>query len=165
VELLILGDLKMRRKMVYLVAVIVFIATIFGGAAVYSHCQIPCGIYGDKGRFELMDEHIRTISLSIDKINELSAAQKPDNNQIVRWVNNKEHHADELSEIVTWYFMSQRIKPVEESHDQYKQYVSKLTKLHEMLVYSMKAKQSAEQANADKLHSLFGLFEAEYFAK
>ena len=32
-------------------------------------------------------------------------------NQLVRWVDNKEIHADELSEIVTYYFMTQRIKP------------------------------------------------------
>ena len=30
---------------------------------------------------------------------------------MVRWVVNKEVHADELSDIVTYYFMAQRIKP------------------------------------------------------
>jgi nickel superoxide dismutase len=31
-------------------------------------------------------------------------------NQLVRWIMNKETHADEIQRIVTQYFMTQRIK-------------------------------------------------------
>ena len=155
----------MRRTIFCFIGVVLFIVTFFGGASVYSHCQIPCGIYGDQGRFDLMDEHIRTIALSIDKVNSLSAEDELDGNQLVRWVENKEHHADELSEIITWYFMAQRIKPVAAGEKGHKKYISQLTTLHKMLVYCMKAKQSAEAGNADKLYELLGEFEQEYPAK
>jgi len=61
-------------------------------------------------------------------------------NQIVRWVNNKDQHADELSEIVTYYFMAQRTKAAPESDAKaYSDYVKKLTLLHQMVVHSMQA--------------------------
>jgi nickel superoxide dismutase len=78
---------------------------------VYSHCQIPCGIYGDQARFDMLAEHITTIEKSMQQITELSQKDKRNFNQIVRWIQNKEKHADELSHIVTYYFMAQRIKP------------------------------------------------------
>ena len=30
----------------------VFLLAIIMGSLAYSHCQIPCGIYGDEGRFK-----------------------------------------------------------------------------------------------------------------
>jgi nickel superoxide dismutase len=32
---------------------------------VYSHCQIPCGIYDDPARFDMLAEHINTIEKSM----------------------------------------------------------------------------------------------------
>ena len=43
--------------------------------------------------------------------------------------------------------------------------VQKLTLLHEMLVYSMKAKQSADNANVEKLKSLLAAFDEVYYGK
>ena len=78
----------------------------------YSHCQIPCGIYGDDTRFTMLEEHIKTIEKSMNEINKLSVDSPESNvNQLVRWVQNKENHADAFTEIVTQYFLSQRIKP------------------------------------------------------
>ena len=97
------------------------------------------------------------------KIEELSAAQSPNYNQIVRWVGNKEHHADEISEIVTYYFMAQRVKPVEKKNDEaYSKYLDELTSLHQMVVYSMKAKQTTDLKNIDRLRALIGRFKASY---
>jgi nickel superoxide dismutase len=132
----------------------------------WSHCQVPCGIYGDEARFEAIAEHITTIEKSIKQINELSAQTKPNMNQIVRWVNNKEHHADEIAHIVTYYFMAQRLKlPAEGDAKASKQYVKKLTLLHQMLVYSMKAKQGEDSANVKKLRSLLAEFHEAYHGK
>jgi nickel superoxide dismutase len=122
---------------------------------VYPHCQIPCGIYNDPARFDMIAEHITTIEKSIGQITELSKQKKPNMNQIVRWVQNKEKHADELSEIVTYYFMAQRVKPAEKPQGKaYEEYVRKLTLLHEMLVCSMKTKQTTDMANVEKLKAL-----------
>lgn len=131
---------------------------------VYSHCQIPCGIYGDPARFDMIAEHTTTIEKSMKQITSLSKQNKPDMNQIVRWVQNKEEHADELSHIVTHYFMAQRIKRVGDTKSKaYEEYIRKLTLLHEMLVYSMKAKQTTDLSNVEKLKTLSAEFRAAYF--
>lgn len=137
---------------------------VFFTSMVYSHCQIPCGIYGDPARFDMIAENITTIQKSMTQILELSKEDKPNMNQIVRWVGNKEKHTDELSHIVTYYFMAQRIKPVDpDKSDNYEKYIKKLTLLHEMLVYSMKAKQTTDLTNVEKLRSLLTKFQTEYF--
>ena len=117
-----------------------------------AHCQIPCGIYDDQMRIHMMEEHVTTIEKSINEINTSTTNQ----NQSVRWVMNKEKHADELSDIVTYYFMTQRIKPGCED------YALKLSQLHEMLIYAMKAKQSTDLAHVEKLKELIHDFEHSY---
>ena len=144
----------------------VFVSAVVFGSLAYSHCQKPCGIYDDEARFNTMAEHITTIEKSMKMIETLSNEDKPNMNQIVRWVNNKEEHADELSNIVTYYFMAQRIQIVSEGNPQeYKKYVKKLTLLHEMLFYAMKAKQTTDTANVEKLKSLLNQFHESYYGK
>ena len=72
---------------------------------------------------------------------------------------NKENHADKIQEIVSQYFMTQRIKPGMENYE------TLLTNLHQMLVYSMKCKQTLDPANIEKMRSLVSDFEEIYFAK
>ena len=120
----------------------------------FGHCQIPCGIYDDLMRIHQMEEHVVTIEKSINKL-----ADNPNDNQTVRWVVNKEVHADELSDIVTYYFMAQRIKP------EMPEYVNKLSLLHELLVTSMKVKQEADLAHVAKLNELIHAFEHSYLGE
>jgi nickel superoxide dismutase len=154
----------MRSVLSYkLMAPAVLVSLAIFASIVYSHCQIPCGIYDDPARFVTLAEHIATIEKSMNQINELSQESKPNFNQIVRWVQNKDSHADELSEIVTYYFMAQRIKPADKADaEAYQQYVKQLTLLHQMLVYSMKAKQTTDLANVEKLRALLAEFRAAY---
>jgi nickel superoxide dismutase len=141
----------------------ILVSVMVLSSMVYSHCQIPCGIYDDQARFSMIAEDITTIEKSMKQITELSKQDKPDMNQIVRWVNNKEEHADRLSQIVTYYFMAQRIKPVDKAEAQnYQEYIKKLTLLHEILVYSMKAKQTTDLSNVEKLRTLSAEFQAAY---
>jgi len=133
---------------------------------VYSHCQIPCGIYNDPLRFDMISEDITTIEKSMKSIISLSEAEKPDFNQIVRWVQNKEEHADRISQVITYYFMAQRIKPAEKADTEaYAKYVKKLVLLHEMLVCSMKSKQTTDMKNVEKLRSLLNDFRSEYLGE
>ncbi len=144
----------------------VFVSAIVFGSLAYSHCQIPCGIYGDEARFDMIAEHITTVEKSMKLIETLSAQQKPNMNQVIRWVNNKEKHADEISHIVTYYFMAQRVKlPAKGNTKAYNEYVKKLTLLHEMLIYAMKAKQTTDLDNVEKLRSLLDEFHKVYFGK
>ena len=152
------------RKRIIAVSVLAVVAII--ASIAYSHCQIPCGIYDDEGRFDAISEHITTIEKSMKEIERLSAEAKPNMNQIVRWVNNKELHADELSEIVTYYFMAQRVKlPVDSDAKAYDDYIKKLTRLHRMLVYAMKAKQTTDMVNVQELRSLLDEFHRIYSGK
>jgi nickel superoxide dismutase len=142
------------------------VVVIFSASGVFAHCEIPCGIYGDEMRFEMMREHIETIEKSMNMIVSLSAAGEVNYNQIVRWVTNKESHANELQHIITQYFLTQRVKPVGgDSGEAYRAYVHKLNLLHEMLVFSMKAKQSADLDNVRRLESLLAQFREAYFGE
>ena len=81
-------------------------------------------------------------------------------------VENKEKHADQLNHIVTYYFMAQRVKPVDRAKGKaYEVYIKKLTLLHEMLVYSMKAKQTTDLSHIEKLRTLLAEFQNVYFDK
>jgi nickel superoxide dismutase len=151
------------KKLVFLG---ILLAVLILTPVLYSHCQIPCGIYGDPARFDMIAENIITIEKSMKQIVELSAKDKPDMNQIVRWVQNKEKHADDISHIITYYFMAQRIKPVDQADTQaYQEYVRRLTLLHQMLVYTMKARQTTDLANVEKLRALLGEFRNGYLPK
>jgi nickel superoxide dismutase len=62
--------------------------------------------------------------------------------------------------------MAQRVKPVDKAKSKaYKEYIRKLTLLHEMLIYSMKAKQTTDLANIEKLRVLLAEFQTVYFGK
>ncbi|MHC4759430.1 MAG: superoxide dismutase [Ni] [Planctomycetota bacterium] len=157
--------MKKRRSTKFLSVSVLLAAVIFASMA-YSHCQIPCGIYGDQGRFDMLSEHIITIEKSMNTINELSKQDNPDMNQIVRWVQNKDKHADELTDIVTYYFLAQRVKPPQTNEGkEYEAYVKKLTSLHQMMVHSMKAKQTTDLQHVEKLRTLLSQFHEVYTAK
>jgi len=146
----------------YILFGVIVSAVLFGSLA-YSHCQIPCGIYDDPARLDEIAEHITTIEKSMNEIMELSKEPAKNANQLIRWVINKEEHADEISHVVTYYFMAQRIKlPAEGDAKAQDDYVKKLTLLHEMLIYSMKAKQTTDLANVEKLRSLLKEFREVY---
>lgn len=130
-----------------------------------AHCQIPCGIYGDEARFDAMMEDVTTIEKSMNQIVELSAADSADWNQIVRWVINKETHADRLTETVTHYFMAQRIKPKAANSEEHAKYVHELTLLHKMIVHAMKAKQTTDQEHVEALRTLIGQLEKSYLGE
>jgi nickel superoxide dismutase len=138
---------------------------LFSSASAWAHCEIPCGIYGDDLRFSLIEENLTTVEKSMQQIEALSG--DPANiNQLTRWVNNKEVHADQIREIVTQYFLTQRIKiPADGDGAAYKAYSKKVVLLHQMMVYAMKCKQTTDVANVKKLHDLAHEFKGMYQAK
>ena len=135
------------------VALTVFLF-IFNAAA-YPHCQIPCGIYDDNARFVRIAENITTIEKSMNNIIELSQEEKPVYNQIVRGVNNKDEHAEDIIEIATNYFLAQRVEPGEGNE-------MKLDLLHKMIYSSMKAKQTTELKYVAELRMILVDFQAAY---
>jgi nickel superoxide dismutase len=133
---------------------------------VLSHCEIPCGIYDDPMRINMMYEHVQTIEKSMNQIHELSADRDKNYNQRVRWIINKENHADQLSDIVTQYFMKQRIKLPEKTDGKaYDEYVKKLTLLHKLMVYSMRCKQTTNLDNVTTLRRTVTEFKMAYLGE
>jgi nickel superoxide dismutase len=124
-----------------------------------AHCEIPCGIYDDEMRITLVLEHITTIEKSMNIITEIEKSKQHNANQLIRWVTNKEIHANEIQEIVSQYFMTQRIKAGA------KDYEKKLAILHQMLVVSMKCKQTTDISNITKLRTLVNEFQTLYFTE
>lgn len=130
--------------------------------ALYSHCQVPCGIYDDQMRIKMIAEHITTIEKAMNQVTDLSKEAKPNYNQIVRWVYNKEKHAEDLSDIITYYFMAQRIKIPKKGMDR-SGYQVQLELLHRLLVYTMEAKQTTDLSLVEQMRTTLKEFEKIYF--
>jgi len=131
-----------------------------------AHCEIPCGIYADKMRIDMIKEHITTIEKSMKQINELKKDNPLNYNQLVRWINNKDDHANKLQDIVTQYFMTQRIKLVDESDkESLDKYQKEISLLHSMLIYAMKTKQTTELMHCEKLLEIVNEFYGIYFTE
>ena len=151
------------KTMIFSVLVLA-IGFMFVAQPAYSHCEVPCGIYGDEMRFQTIEEHIATIEKAMKMIVELSDQEPVNYNQVVRWVTTKENHANEIQHIVTQYFLTQRVKPVDkEQAEEYAEYLEKLEVLHHMLVYAMKSKQTTDLAHVEKLRMLLSDFHMLYF--
>ncbi|MCG8702152.1 MAG: superoxide dismutase, Ni [Bacteroidales bacterium] len=152
----------MKKKNIAIVLVMAL--SLLPLVKVQAHCEIPCGIYEDSLRYELIKEHITTIEKSMKQINELSDADEENYHQIVRWVINKEEHAKKIQDIVSQYFLHQRIKLTgAKDKAKYDKYVKELTLLHELLVYSMKAKQTSDLKYIDSLSKSLEAFASSYF--
>ena len=153
----------MKRTLIIL-TVIVFSAVFTKTAA--AHCEVPCGIYNDELRIELIKEHIQTIEKAMNQINEIQNSESINYNQLVRWINTKEKHAELIQEIADQYFLTQRVKFAEPADgDKYKKYMDQLTYLHQLIVYSMKAKQSTDLKNIENLNNSLSHFEIAYFGE
>ena len=147
----------MQKNIRRILWAVFFVLFMSGYAA--AHCEIPCGIYDDEMRIKMIAEHIRTIEKSMKQIVALKGSQPVDYNQLVRWISNKEHHADEIQKIASQYFMTQRIKFDTDN------YSKKLMLLHKMLVYAMKCKQTTDLSNIDLLRKTLNAFHDLYFVR
>lgn len=155
----------MKKKFIHFIFFFLFILLPFK-PLLFSHCEVPCGIYDDEMRIKMIAEHITTIEKAMKQIQELSKQQPTNYNQIVRWVVNKEKHATEIQHIVTQYFLTQRIKsPEKEGAEAVNDYHLKLSLCHDLIVYAMKAKQTVDLEHVEKLKSILHSFEHAYFGK
>lgn len=136
---------------------------VLSSSTAQAHCEIPCGIYGDSMRLDLIAEHITTLEKSMQQITELSKGGEKNYNQLVRWIANKEDHANQIQEIVSQYFLTQRIQPApKEDAPAYEKYTRQLILLHQMLISAMKCKQTTDLENIEKLRSLLEEFRTSY---
>tara|TARA_B100001750_G_C15444185_1_gene565264 strand:+ start:36 stop:524 length:489 start_codon:yes stop_codon:yes gene_type:complete len=131
----------------------------------FPHCQVPCGIYDDVARIVTIHEDIQTIQKSIKMINELSYGETSAKsmNQLVRWVNTKEDHAQHIQDVILNYFLAQRIKPKEKGEKEYKRYVSLTTTCQRIIFYAMKSKQNSDVSRLDPLKRQINTLSDTYF--
>jgi nickel superoxide dismutase len=121
-------------------------AAIFASPFAFAHCQIPCGIYDDHARIQTMREDVATVEKSVKLIRELSGkTDAQSQNQLVRWVMNKEKHAQNIIATVSDYFLTQRVKP------DAKDYAQRLARHHAVILAAMKAKQNADMPSVEAL--------------
>jgi len=127
------------------------------------HCQIPCGIYGDQMRIAMLMEDAATIEKGMKMLAEFDKEESPSKNQIVRWVVNKDTHAQAIQDQVAAYWLAQRIKaPKDGSKDKYHE---QLELMHGITVAAMKCKQTIDSQHVDAIRKHALEFSGTYFSK
>ncbi len=131
------------------------------------HCQVPCGIYGDRMRVDMHMEDAATIVKAMIQIGELSQGHEHGNtNQLVRWTVTKEQHAQAIQDRVASYWLAQRIKaPTDDSTESQAKYHRQLALMHGITVAAMKCKQTTEASHVQRLRELMLEFSATYFSE
>jgi len=129
----------------------------------FAHCQMPCGIYADEMRIQMIEEDLATIEKAMQQIVALGKESPVNYNQLVRWVDTKEEHAGKIQELVSDYFLAQRIRPPAEVEGApFEIYTRQLVILHSILVEAMKCKQTTELGHVETLRVLVKEFRASY---
>lgn len=142
-----------------------FLAMILSKAGL-AHCEVPCGIYHDELRVELIKEHIQTIEKAMNQISSLQEEDDENYNQIIRWVNTKDDHANLIQEIASQYFLHQRVKAASpDDEEKYAKYIAQLTSLHQLTVSAMKSKQGLDLAHTEDMRKALQSFEDAYFGE
>jgi nickel superoxide dismutase len=155
----------MRTSFRALTAVIAIatVATLALPSVTSSHCQIPCGIYDDQARIDRMLEDTTTIEKAMAQITELSGKADPQSqNQLVRWITNKEEHASNIITIVAEYFLTQKLAQVAPGAEGRDAYLASLADHHAVMRAAMKAKQNVGQEHVDALRAAIEALGAHY---
>ena len=134
----------MKKNLTRMVAGMGIAAALFlNSMSVQAHCQIPCGIYDDAARVVEMLESAATVEKSMKLIGELAGKNDAQSqNQLVRWVMNKEEHAQMIISTISDYFLTQRVKASQDD------YAERLQRHHAVIVAAMKAKQNSDMQMA-----------------
>jgi nickel superoxide dismutase len=139
----------MKRAIATLVA---FALPVLATAAAHAHCQVPCGIYDDAARLAQLREDAATISKAITNINELAGKHEAEAlNQATRWIMTKEEHASHIIQIVSEYFLTQKLKEVAPGAEGHADYLAALADHHLVIRAAMKTKQGSSLQSAAAL--------------
>lgn len=152
----------MKIKLALTLATVLF--SLSATPQVNAHCQVPCGIYTDDTVLKDLHTHQATIAKAMVQITELSKDAGKNANQLTRWIINKDEHATKIQNTMTHYFLAQRIK-LAEAESNKESYLKKITLAHQIIVLSMKCKQSTDPQVAEKLHKAIDAFTKAYTHK
>lgn len=151
----------MRKLKLLLVGLVSFVMTT---GLLHAHCQVPCGIYADDVVFGELKTDVETIEKAMVQIVSIGDSDEKDWNQLVRWITNKEAHAQNIQDTMSAYFLAQRIKLGQRDTDReaYRQLVDLS---HEIIVLAMKCKQGTSLEDATRLGEALHEFQHAYGAK
>lgn len=79
-----------------------------------AHCQMPCGIYHDQMIYDKIDEFFETMIKAVTAMNNNEFKTSQERNQFIRWVITKEKECDEIAQLISTYFLQQKLKPGDE---------------------------------------------------
>lgn len=145
----------LNHKWIYFL--LTFFLTLSIPAIAFSHCQVPCGIYDDHARIHQMLEDSKTIIKASKLIRELEGkTDAQSQNQRVRWIMNKEKHAQNIISTISDYFLTQRVKASQ------KDYTQRLKDHHAVIVSAMKAKQNVGKKQGQHLKQAIEALEKYY---
>ncbi len=113
-------------------------ALICQTGALIAHCQMPCGIYHDEMVFNQIDQYIETMYKGMTELKTSKFATPMERNNFTRWVLLKETASDEMANLITQYFLQQKIKPGEPDT------AKRLVSAHKMLFELTAIKQNVE---------------------
>lgn len=150
----------------HVLALVAGLGLVAAAAPAGAHCQVPCGIFHDELRVQLMEEQVETIEKAMLQVESLSKASPVNYNQIVRWVTTKDDHAQQLMDIVANYFLAQKVKaPATREGEAWDAYLEQLTLLHGIQVAAMKTKHGTDPAAVATLREQIGKFRKAYFGE
>lgn len=133
-------------------------------AAAPFHCQVPCGIYGDRMRVDMLMEDAATIEKGMQTLTGLDVSA--DRNQVVRWIMNKDDHAQNVQDVVAQYWLAQRVKKPADASDAaaMNKYHRQLEHMHGITVDAMQCKQTTDPAHVESMRKHALDFSALYFS-
>lgn len=123
------------RKNALLSGIAVF---IFHVSSLGAHCQMPCGIYHDEMVFNQIDQYIETMFKGVTELKNSKFSNPLERNNFTRWVLLKETASNEMANLITEYFLQQKIKPGEPDT------VKRLVSAHKMLFELTAIKQNVD---------------------
>lgn len=150
----------MSRTSCYVVIFVVTVVALIAASltrSAFAHCEMPCGIYDDPLRVQMLREDAVTINKAMEQIVLVTAAHDHEKvsplalNQIARWVSVKEDAAQNIQDAIANYFLTQRVQAVDPGKEGYDAYIKKLTTNHAVLVAAMKCKQNVDTKYAVQL--------------
>lgn len=114
------------------------LAGVFLQGQIQAHCQMPCGIYHDEMVYDQIDQYVETMVKGISVLMENKFDSLQAQNTFVRWIMEKEKSSNEIAQLITVYFLQQKIKPNEEDT------AKRVLSAHKLLFLLVRIKQTAD---------------------
>lgn len=129
---------KMRFSMKKIKIALGLLVVLTCKSQLYSHCQMPCGIYHDDMVYDQIDQYVETMYKGISVMNSSKFGDAKERNEFTRWVIQKEEASDKTALLLTQYFLQQKIKPGEADTPK------RLTAVHNLLADLVVIKQNVD---------------------